>query len=92
MRTRATHAVSPSSDHGPLTHRPGRRPDPFREKETPADVAHEQIATRAHELYLSRGDGEGDALSDWLTAERELKTAAAVAALTRDKPGADRFH
>ena len=32
----------------------------------------ERIATRAYELYLARGAGEGGALADWLEAEREL--------------------
>jgi Protein of unknown function (DUF2934) len=38
-------------------------------------VSNEQrIRERAYEIYLSRnGNGEGDELSDWLTAERELK-------------------
>lgn len=27
---------------------------------------------RAHELYLARGCGPGDALGDWLKAETEL--------------------
>jgi len=32
-----------------------------------------RIEARAYELYLLRGDQEGDALSDWLAAEREIK-------------------
>jgi hypothetical protein len=53
--------------------------------DTPADTApqsvgdttaavpdRERIATRAYELYLARGAGEGNALDDWLTAEREF--------------------
>ena len=31
----------------------------------------EVVRVRAYEIYLSR-NGEGDALSDWLQAEREL--------------------
>ena len=30
------------------------------------------IRVRAYEVYLGRGDAPGDALSDWLQAEREL--------------------
>ena len=30
------------------------------------------IARRAHEISQRRGDGEGDALGDWLTAETEV--------------------
>lgn len=33
----------------------------------------EKIRKRAHEIYLSRDDEEGDALSDWLQAEKEIK-------------------
>ena len=33
---------------------------------------HEEIARRAYELYLERGEQPGDAREDWLTAENEL--------------------
>lgn len=32
----------------------------------------EQIRERAYEIYLARGGQEGDEVSDWLAAEREL--------------------
>jgi hypothetical protein len=32
----------------------------------------ETIEQRAYELYLERGGADGDDLTDWLTAEREL--------------------
>jgi hypothetical protein len=35
-------------------------------------VTHDDIARRAYELYVARGDREGDALADWFRAEREL--------------------
>ena len=38
-------------------------------------VASEDIARRAYELYELRGGGPGSDLEDWLTAERELKSA-----------------
>lgn len=31
-----------------------------------------RIATRAHELYVERGCGDGYALDDWIQAEREV--------------------
>ncbi len=31
----------------------------------------ERIEARAYELYLARGAGDGDAMEDWLAAERE---------------------
>lgn len=33
----------------------------------------EEIRKRAHEIFLARGEAEGDALSDWLQAEKEIK-------------------
>jgi len=92
MRTRATHAVTASTSHRPLAHRPGQRLDSSKKTEAPADVTHEQTVRRAHEFYLARGDGEGDALSDWLAAERELKTDALMAADTRKRSDPDRLH
>ena len=37
----------------------------------PVDLR-ERILARAHEIYLARNGGNGDALSDWLQAEREI--------------------
>jgi Protein of unknown function (DUF2934) len=33
----------------------------------------QQIRERAYEIYLARGGQEGNEVSDWLAAERELK-------------------
>ena len=48
----------------------------------------QQIRERAYEIYLARGGQQGDEVSDWLAAERELKdsnkpqkTRAATASL-----------
>jgi hypothetical protein len=38
-----------------------------------AEPTVEEIRQRAYELYLFRGDRSGDALEDWLEAERELR-------------------
>lgn len=46
-----------------------------RAKPAPVVVTHEMIAVRAYEIYLSRGDGGGDPLADWITAEQELRAA-----------------
>ena len=32
----------------------------------------DRIAARAYELYVARGEAGGDAMEDWLAAEREL--------------------
>ena len=39
----------------------------------PKSITHEQIAERAYQIFLKRGFGPGDAASDWLEAERQLK-------------------
>jgi hypothetical protein len=36
----------------------------------------EEIAKRAHEIFLARGGAPGFELDDWLQAERELKAAS----------------
>ena len=34
---------------------------------------YQQIAERAYQIYLKRGFGPGNAVTDWLEAERQLK-------------------
>jgi hypothetical protein len=46
---------------------------------TAAPPTEEQIATRAHEIFLERGGAPGFELEDWLQAERELKAVTAKA-------------
>lgn len=44
-------------------------------KKSPAKKAaptQEEITLRAYEIYLERGGSPGDALGDWVQAEREL--------------------
>jgi hypothetical protein len=43
--------------------------------------SHEEIRRRAYEIYLERDGLAGDALDDWLRAERELQK---IALFTRD--------
>lgn len=50
----------------------------------------QQIAARAHEIFLKRGATPGCDLDDWLQAEREL-TAAAKAAPSAKPPAAPRI-
>src|SRR5579864_994160 len=40
----------------------------------------DDIARRAYEIYLERGQADGFDREDWLRAERELGTTASVAA------------
>jgi len=37
-----------------------------------AHQQHQAIASRAHEIFLKRGSGDGHALRDWLQAKREI--------------------
>ncbi len=46
----------------------GEKREPRREE----GATREQIARRAHEIYLARGGGEGRDVEDWLDAEAEL--------------------
>lgn len=38
----------------------------------PAPPTHEEIARRAHEIFLARGGVPGRDMDDWLEAEQEL--------------------
>lgn len=38
--------------------------------------SHEEIRSRAYEIYLERNGHPGDELDDWLRAERELQKVA----------------
>ena len=38
-----------------------------------ARPTHQQIAERAYQIYLKRGRGPGNAIADWLEAERQLR-------------------
>jgi len=39
---------------------------------TAVNMEPDRVAQRAYELYLARGGGDGQAIDDWLSAEREL--------------------
>ena len=57
---------------------PDARPIQPRSEDTSANHApsHEEIKRRAYEIYLERNGLPGDALDDWLRAERELQKIA----------------
>ena len=48
-------------------------------------VTPERIQARAYEIFLARNSGDGDALADWLQAERELTGSG----LPADEAGID---
>jgi Protein of unknown function (DUF2934) len=43
---------------------------------TSTPQSEQQIRERAYEIYLAREGQQGDQLSDWLAAERELKESS----------------
>ena len=45
----------------------------FGDREAKRDVSDDDVRNRAHEIYLGRGGSEGDAVADWLEAEREIR-------------------
>lgn len=65
-------AAAPKKDAGI------KKPEATKKVETKKKVAvsisHDEIAERAHRLYLSRGGQGGDPLNDWLTAEQQLQS------------------
>jgi len=54
------------------TRAPARRPRTGAKTEAERTASREDIERCAFEIYLARGASEGDALSDWYRAEREL--------------------
>lgn len=36
---------------------------------------HERVASRAYEIYMQRGGGDGNDMEDWFTAEREFSAS-----------------
>jgi hypothetical protein len=51
----------------------GREPAQTWEAQSATQPTRNEIRIRAYEIYIARGDAPGDALSDWLAAERELR-------------------
>ena len=41
-------------------------------RDTTSNPDRDRVAMRAYELYIARGSGDGQAMDDWLRAEREL--------------------
>ena len=68
--------------------RPAAKPRAATRKSMPASAVSggfeptfEQIGKRAYEIYLGRGGAPGDAMSDWLQAERELRQSLGVSGM-----------
>lgn len=73
MGTDRSHGILTPGTRGSVSRPPARRRTFPASSTPPARITNEQIARRAYEIYEARAQGEGDALSDWLTAERELR-------------------
>ena len=53
-----------------------------------AQPTKQEIALRAYHIYLERGSAQGDALSDWIIAERQLIELAGKNGKSRRKAAA----
>ena len=78
MRTHVTHAGEVPVSHPHAHHARRRYLEVPAKPEAPREISREQIEQRAYELYLARGGRPGDALGDWLAAERELRLGTPV--------------
>ena len=93
MRTHVPHPGEVPVSH-PHAHHARRRylEVPGKAPQAAPDVTHEQIAQRAYEIYLARGSRPGDALGDWLAAERELTSGVPVFAPLTKRADSDLAH
>ena len=92
MGTHPSHGIHARGTHGSLSRPPARRKTLASSPTPSAQITDEQIAGRAYEIYEARAQGEGDALSDWLTAERELRQRTNAASETPSRSDRDVYH
>lgn len=64
---------------------------PRKPRATKGRPSSEEIQRRAYELYLERGGGPGDALDDWVRAERELSEKQGPKSRKRARPPKDKI-
>jgi Protein of unknown function (DUF2934) len=75
VRSKTTQATRLPQTEALITATPA--PAPKSEVRKPkAYPTHQEIAKRAHELYLARGSAHGRDREDWIQAERELLAAS----------------
>ena len=55
-----------------MNRQPDKTEEQFSGQPPSTDSERERVAQRAYELYLARGGADGQAMEDWLSAEREL--------------------
>jgi hypothetical protein len=94
MGTHPPHGIVHGSPAGRQSKSPARRKAEVRAEapDPPASLTQEQIARRAYEIYEARGDSGGDALGDWLTAERELRERVEASACSPSRTERDIYH
>ena len=78
MRTHVTHAGEVPVNHPHAHHARRHYLEVPAKPEAPREISREQIERRAYEIYRARGNRPGDALGDWLAAERELRSGTQV--------------
>jgi hypothetical protein len=67
------------------SHTPGAAPGPHRVSVTPPGpilttvITHEQIAERAHDIYVQSGRREGQCRQNWEQAEKDLRDRGLLA-------------
>ncbi len=91
MRTHGVHDATGAPGQEPPTRPAGRKSDTLEGEEVAPEVTHNQIASRAYEIYLARGGRPGDALGDWLAAEHELRAMAMTLPLLTGRHGGVRY-
>ena len=62
----------PQTDRDEMNRQPEETEEQFSGQPPSTDSERERVAQRAYELYLARGGADGQAVEDWLSAEREL--------------------
>jgi hypothetical protein len=60
------------TDQEGMNRQPEENEEQFSGQPSTTDSERERVAQRAYELYLARGGADGQAMEDWLSAEREL--------------------
>ena len=79
QRTGENNVFTSSPQAGGATVIPPRRAGTKpRQATTSVKIAHEQIARRAHEIWVQQGCGHGQEQQNWFEAERQLKAQLAV--------------
>lgn len=71
---RPTRRVTRSGTKKPASKSGAAVADPPTARQAATEPTAEQIQARAYQIYLARGDRDGDAHSDWLRAEQELRS------------------